>query len=173
MTERILVAYASKYGATKEIAERVAGVLKAEGCSVDLLDAGDVTDISAYQYVVLGSAMYIGQWHKPAMKFLKRHVDALAAKEVWTFCSGPTEEGDPAALLDDWKPSDKLQELLDRIKPHTMTIFAGVMQAESMSGFDRFIVNKIGVEQGDYRDWDAIETWAREVAAAIKAKQTI
>lgn len=171
MNNRILVAYASKYGATKGIAERVAEVLKADGLPVDLLDAGDVKDISTYPYVVLGSAMYIGQWYKPAMKFLKRHVDALEAKEVWTFCSGPTEEGDPVELLDDWKPSDKLKELLDRINPHTMTIFAGVMQAENMSGFDRFIVNKIGVEQGDYRDWPTIEEWAREIGTTIKAIQ--
>ena len=62
MENNVLVAYASKYGATKEIAEKIGEVLQDAGCSVDVHSVSDVKDLSGYQAVVLGSAAYIGGW---------------------------------------------------------------------------------------------------------------
>jgi menaquinone-dependent protoporphyrinogen oxidase len=64
--KQVLVAYATKYGATAEIAERIGEVLP-RGVA-DVLPADRVGDVSSYRAVVLGSAVY-GQWRKEATKF--------------------------------------------------------------------------------------------------------
>ena len=63
----------------------------------------DVRDLSEYDAVVLGSAVYIGGWRKEAVKFLKDNEGALAERTVWVFSSGPAGEGDPVDLLDGWR----------------------------------------------------------------------
>jgi len=49
--------------------------------------------------VVLGSAVYLGQWMKPARELAERSAGAIASRPVWLFSSGPI--GEPA------KPADK------------------------------------------------------------------
>ncbi len=71
MKTQVLVAYATKYGATPGIAEKIGQVLNQAGLHVDVLPVERVKDLSSYQAVVLGSATYIGRWRKAAAKFLK------------------------------------------------------------------------------------------------------
>ena len=66
MDKQVLVAYATKYGATAEIAEKIGEVLRQAGLPTDVLPVDRVGDLSAYKAVVLGSAVYIGQWRKEA-----------------------------------------------------------------------------------------------------------
>jgi menaquinone-dependent protoporphyrinogen oxidase len=49
----------------------------------------DVGAIDGYDAVVLGSAVYLGNWMKPAKEFAVREAAALAAVPVWLFSSGP------------------------------------------------------------------------------------
>ena len=98
MDVQVLVAYATKYGATAEIAEKIGQALRGAGLSADVLPADRVSDLTPYQAVVLGSAVYIGQWRKEAVKFLKANETVLAEKPVWLFSSGPSGEGDPVEL---------------------------------------------------------------------------
>ena len=57
MKDSILVVYASKRGATKEIAEKVAQVLEVLGLNVELLAAAQAGNPSPYKAVILGSAV--------------------------------------------------------------------------------------------------------------------
>ncbi len=98
MDKQVLVAYASKYGATEEIAERIGEVLRQAGLRTDVLPTDRVSDLAHYQAIVLGSAVYIGKWRKEAVKFLKANEKMLAGRPVWLFSSGPTGEGDPVKL---------------------------------------------------------------------------
>lgn len=56
---KVLVAYASKRGSTAEIAEAVAKALAEAGLDVDCIKSDDVSDVSPYDAVVLGSAVYM------------------------------------------------------------------------------------------------------------------
>ncbi len=103
MDAKVLVAYASKYGSTREIAEKIGVVLKDAGFAVDVLPADKVADVGPYRAVVLGSAVYIGGWRKAAAKFLKANERALAERPVWLFSSGPTGQGDPVELVKGWR----------------------------------------------------------------------
>ena len=71
MNTQVLVVYATKYGATAEIAEKIGQVLRQAGLRTDVLPADGVSDLTPYKAVVLGSAVYIGKWRKEAVKFLQ------------------------------------------------------------------------------------------------------
>ncbi len=88
METRVLVAYATKYGATAGIAEKIGQVLREAGLAVDVKPAGQAGDPGGYQAVVLGSAVYIGRWRKEAAHYLKANEKALAQRPVWLFNSG-------------------------------------------------------------------------------------
>ena len=93
MSIRILVAYASKYGSTMEIARKVGDVLTTAGLKVDVGAAEKVTDLTPYDAVVLGSAVYAGTWRQEAVKFLEDYKASLTRIPVWLFSSGPMGEG--------------------------------------------------------------------------------
>lgn len=86
---RILAAYASRHGATRGIAERIAAKLGQPGCDVTLLPVDDVKDVAVYDAVVVGSSVYFGMWSTSAAELVRRHAHALRHVPVWLFSSGP------------------------------------------------------------------------------------
>ncbi|HAW10057.1 MAG TPA: hypothetical protein DCX12_03090, partial [Chloroflexi bacterium] len=88
-TGSVLVAYASRHGFTQGIADRLATALRASGRTVDERPLASVGDLSGYDAFVIGSAAYVGQWLPPATEFVRRNRDALAARPLWLFSSGP------------------------------------------------------------------------------------
>src|SRR4051812_18608293 len=91
---RLLVAYASKHGATAEIAAAVADELRRDFV-VDLVQAGEVTDLSPYAGVVLGSAVYMKRWQPSARHLLRRLQHDLGERPLWIFSSGPVGDAEP------------------------------------------------------------------------------
>jgi menaquinone-dependent protoporphyrinogen oxidase len=111
------VAYATKYGATAEIAEKIGQVLRQAGLRTDVLPTDRVSDLSPYKAVVLGSAVYIGRWRKEAATFLKANEKALAERPVRLFSSGPTGEGEPVELTKGWRfPKTQASHLTQKEK---------------------------------------------------------
>jgi menaquinone-dependent protoporphyrinogen oxidase len=167
---KVLVAYATKYGATAEIAEKIGEVLRQAGLQVDVLPADRGGNLGAYRAVVLGSAVYIGQWRKEAAKFLQVNEAALSGKPVWIFSSGPTGEGDPLELLKGWRLPGKLQPVADRIGPRDITAFHGAVDADKLNFIERFMLKNVGAPAGDFRDWEAITAWAMGIAEALQGE---
>ena len=170
MNQRILVAYGTKYGATGEIAERIGQVLREAGMPVDVLPADRVSDVAPYSAVVLGSAVYVGQWRKEAARFLKANAAALSERPAWFFSSGPTGEGDvdPVKQTQDWRFPKGLEPIADRILPKDVAVFRGAAFAERLNWFHRWMLSQVKAPLGDYRDWEAIEAWAGGIAEALK-----
>jgi menaquinone-dependent protoporphyrinogen oxidase len=168
MDTRILVAYATKYGAAAEIAEKIGQVLRQAGLRADVLPANRVSDLTPYQAVVLGSAVYIGQWLKEAATFLKANEKALAERPVWLFSSGPTGQGDPVALTQGWRFPKSLQLIADRIHPRDIAIFHGAVNTEKLNFIEKWMLKNVKAPAGDFRDWDAITSWATAIADALK-----
>ena len=90
MISKILVTYATQYGATAEIAEKIGAVLRRAGLQADIVPVDSTRNLNDYQAVILGSGVYIGQWNKKAAAFLKANEKSLAQRPVWLFSSGPT-----------------------------------------------------------------------------------
>lgn len=168
MESRVLVAYASKYGATKEIAEKIGQVLEENGLRVDVLPARQAGNPEPYGAVVLGSAAYIGQWRKEASRFVKNNAETLVKKPTWLFSSGPTGEGDAVEMMKGWRYPKGLGPFIDLIKPRDITVFHGVLKTEKMNFLEKWVIKNVKSPTGDFRDWDAITRWAVNIAGELK-----
>jgi menaquinone-dependent protoporphyrinogen oxidase len=172
MDKIVLVAYATKHGATAEIAEKIGEVLRQAGVSADVVPADRVDDVSTYQAVVLGSAVYMGQWRKEAAKFLTANEGVLAERPVWLFSSGPTGEGDPLELMEGWHFPGKLQPVADRIKPRDITAFHGATNEDELNFVEKRMLKMVKAPAGDFRDWEAITAWAEAIARELQEPAT-
>lgn len=167
MDQQVLVAYATKHGATAEIARQIGEVLREEGLQTDVLPVQDVGDVTPYGAVVLGSGIYMGRWRKEAVAFLKANEQALVERKVWLFSSGPTGEGDPVDLVEGRVVPEGVQPVVENIEPVDIAVFHGVLDANQLSVFERLIIRMVKAPIGDFRDWDAITSWAAGVADAL------
>jgi len=170
MEAKVLVAYASKYGGTAEIAEKIGEAINGAGVQADVLEVSEVKDVTPYQAVVLGSAVYIGQWRKSAVKFVQKTEARLAERMVWLFSSGPVEEGDPVEKLDGWRLPEKIKPQVERIHPRDIIVFHGSVNLDKMNAFERYMFEHAKEPVGDFRDWEAIKAWAEGIAAEVKEK---
>ena len=156
----VLVAYATKKGSTAEVAERIAATLRARGLQAEVKPAAGVRDLEAYAGVVLGGALYLGRWHRDARAFLAQHRSELARRPLAVFGIGPltTRERDMAGAR---KQLDHALAKAHGIEPVAVAVFGGVVDpAKLRSPFSR-------MPASDARDWDAIRSWAGEVAGAL------
>lgn len=167
MSHQIVVAVASKYGHTHEIGERIAAVLRGAGLDAVVQDAASMHDLAGVQAVVLGSAIYLGRWRADAVDFLRIHERGLTGLPLWIFSSGPLGEGEPEQLIDGWHLPDAVLDLLDRIGVVDSVLFHGALEPEQLNLAERWVMRAVGAKEGDFRDWDAIEAWARGIAAAL------
>jgi menaquinone-dependent protoporphyrinogen oxidase len=169
MDKKILVTYASKYGSTREIAERIGDVLSQSGLSTDVQPVTEVRNTLIYQAVILGAAVYIGKWPKQAVRFLQANEKALASKPVWLFSSGPTGQGDPVQLLEGWQLPEDVKPIASRIHPQGITVFHGFINPEKVNFIEAWAVKSLVKKpMGDYRDWKAITDWAAGVAVTLR-----
>ena len=173
MDGNILVTYASKYGATREIAEKTGEVLREAGLQADVLPVNSIRDLSSYKAVILGSAVYVGEWRKEAADFLRTHQKALADRLVWLFSSGPTGEGDPIELVEGMCLPAALQPIADRIQPRDIAVFHGDIDPEKINPIEKWAVKSLVKKPfGDFRNWDAIIAWAASIADTLKKDET-
>ena len=95
----VLIAYGSKHGATRRIAERIGDALRNQGVSAEVRPASGVTDLDGYEAFVIGGAVYFGSWLKEVTRFLEHHQTVLAERPcgcsaaVRWVSSRPTLEG--------------------------------------------------------------------------------
>ena len=170
MTADVLVTYASQYGATKEIAEKMGEVLGNAGVQADILPVDSVKDLTPYRAVILGSGIYAGNWPKKSAAFLTAQEKSLAERSVWIFTSGPTGEGDPVELVKGQRLPASLQPVADRIKPRDVAVFHGYINPAKINFFLKWMIkNVVKAPFGDFRDWNMIVSWTDSIASALKA----
>jgi len=189
---RVQVVYASRHGGTAGIAERIAEVLGSSGADVVVANAADRPDASGFDAAVIGSGVYMGSWLKEGTEFLERNQTTLAARPVWLFSSGPLpgsskateapEAADPLTLA--LGPTEgpgsgghkKIAALTAAIHPCDHRVFLGAFDPKDSpkSLAERFVrlmpASKQILPAGDFREWDAIEAWAHEIAAELVAQ---
>jgi menaquinone-dependent protoporphyrinogen oxidase len=157
---RVLVAYASKMGSTKEIAEAIGDRLTERGCQADVRSAGTVRSVDGYDAIVLGSAVYAARWRPEAVHFVRHHRGELSARRVWLFESGWVGPR-PKALAA--TPGARRRAV--RVGAPVPAVFGGRLDPELATGvLDRALANKM---PGDARDWDEIRSWTDHVADAL------
>ncbi len=161
----VLVAAASKHGATWEIAEAIGRALRERGVDADVKRAEDVVGLQGYDAVVLGSAVYVGIWLEAARHLVDTHANELAARPTWLFSSGPI--GDPP------KPAAETAVKIDDIFTVTSArehrLFSGKIDKSRLSFGEKAFMTAVRGHEGDYRDWNEIETWAAGIADELTA----
>lgn len=170
MSSKILVAYATRYGSTRQIAERIADVLREKGQQVDVEQASAVTDLGPYSAIVVGAPLYIGKILKDATAFLERHRAALEAKPVALFTPGPVRGSDDMAEAR--KQLGPVLEKIGWLKPKAVEMFVGAYDPAKLRGLDKLVTKPkasplYGIGASDDRDWGAIEAWAASLPGAL------
>jgi menaquinone-dependent protoporphyrinogen oxidase len=159
----ILVAYASKHGATEGIARSIAERLIARGMNVHVESASDVAELGEPEAVVLGSAIYAGSWRSEAMEFVDRFEDGLSRAPVWLFSSGPLGEH----VSDEEEQPKQLADLRARLSPRDHRVFFGALDKSKLSFGERMIVKAVKAPDGDYRNWDEIGAWTEGIVDSL------
>jgi menaquinone-dependent protoporphyrinogen oxidase len=162
----ILVAYATKKGSTREVAEAIGATLGEHGIDVDIRPAGEVTSLEAYAGVVLGGALYTGRWHADARGFLRAHSEALESIPLTVFAMGPkTLEEDDVA--DARAQLDSALAKTPTVVPSLVAIFGGVVDPTKL----RFPFSRLPAT--DARDWDAIRAFAEQVGLLLEHRAEV
>jgi menaquinone-dependent protoporphyrinogen oxidase len=160
---KVLVVTASKHGSTREIASAIARGLRNSHLEADLKDASKHPSTEGYDAVVFGSAIYAGNWLPEAREFAEQHRETLSRLPVWLFSSGPLGEENP-------KPEQNLEHLaapLGAVEVRDHKIFSGRLDTAELSLGERLITKMVGAPSGDFRDWEEIQKWAKEIAMAL------
>jgi menaquinone-dependent protoporphyrinogen oxidase len=166
VTRRILIAYASRTGSTAEIARAVAKELEAMGFGVVVGEIDTVSSISGFDAVVIGTPVYMGNPGKSVGKFVTRFREGLGNVPVAAFAVGMAPVDSKVGSVDIVR--ENLQKSLHPLRAVATTVFAGRLDPDRMSFMDRIMTRLMGVQTGDFRDWDAIALWARNLPAVLK-----
>jgi menaquinone-dependent protoporphyrinogen oxidase len=130
----------------------------------------------AYDAVVLGSGVYLGRWMKGAAEFAERNREALVARPVWLFSSGPLTLKDGVTVdHPDVVPTD-IAALRESIHPRDHRVFFGALDPKKLGfaqrGLRKLPAARAVLPEGDFRDWQNIEAWADGIAAALKTLES-
>lgn len=151
-----LILYASKYGATQSIAERIAERLTASGEQVEVKPCAQAPDsFEGYERVIVGCSIYVGTWFKDGAVLLRKRGDDLRNARVWAFSVGGNEE-----------LSDEARKAVAEINPIEHAYFRGVVDHSEVGFVERQLIKIVGGKFGDFRDWDAIDAFAEWVHAS-------
>jgi menaquinone-dependent protoporphyrinogen oxidase len=158
----ILVAYATKHGSTREVAEAIGAVAMAEGAEVEVAPAHAVAGpVSRVDLVVLGAPIYSGRWHRDAHRFLKRHRRELAGLPVAVFALGP-RRADEEAWQHSWAQLHRALAKRAWLHPVAVGLFGGADPAGQGRATRR-----------DLRDWTAIGDWTRKALVSARGGQSL
>ncbi len=166
MNDKILLTYASQGGSTAQIAEEIGQTLASKGAVVSVLPVQQVTDLRAYQGVVIGSAVHSGKWMPEAMAFIEDHRSTLrqiptAVFQVCMMLAAANEQY--KKMVPDWFTPLRVQ-----IPPVAEASFAGALSPDHYSKISdklglRIFLAAIKLKAGDYRDWSSICAWAEQI----------
>jgi menaquinone-dependent protoporphyrinogen oxidase len=164
---KVLVAAASRHGATMGIARALGEVLASRGIDVSVAAGGDVGALAGFDAVVLGSAVYTGHWLAPAMRLANRVGAELPGRPVWLFSSGPV--GHPSRKLVQQMGADPVDvpKLMSVTRARQHRVLAGRLDRHDLRGFERASLWVFRGLEGDFRDWATIQAWASSIADGL------
>jgi menaquinone-dependent protoporphyrinogen oxidase len=159
----VLVAFASKHGSTRQIAEMIGQELSDSGHTVQVRSVSEASTAEPYDAAIVGSAIYMGNWLGEARQFVEKNQARLSAVPVWLFSSGPLGQEDPQPRGD----FAHLQELMHATQARGHRTFIGKLDRSELGFGERLVVKIVKAPEGDFRDWEAIRSWSREIASAL------
>ena len=165
MSDKILVAYASKSGTTIDVAQAIGKSLSDKGATVDVKPAKAVTSLEGYRAAVIGSGIRMGQWLPDAVEFVRTHQAELSRLPIAYFTVHLLH-------LDDNEESQTIRaaytEPVRRIlAPRTEVFFAGRLVYSKLSLIELMLSKAMKAQEQDLRDWNKIHAWADGLAPTL------
>lgn len=170
MSETVLITYATRYGSTKEVAEKIGEVIRNKGKIVDVIPCSQVDSLEKYQLIVIGAPFFVGKILKDAKTFMLKFKNQLPLKKVAIFALGPL--GDDEKYITE--TTLQLEAELSKfpwLNPVSTALFGGKYDPKNLNFFDNLLTKPSasplhGLEMIDFRNWDAITKWAEELPIA-------
>jgi menaquinone-dependent protoporphyrinogen IX oxidase len=198
--KKILVAYATNAGSTADVASAVGEELGKNEAQVKISQVEAVTSLEGYDAVVVGAPMIMG-WHRDAIKFLKRHRQALSKVQVAYFLTAmrltASDDGDvhgvpvyldPGLAKPPQNPTRlSFKERYARVgnylkpvlkaapgaKPLRVGFFGGKLNLFPLSLWQKlFVILIVQAQPGEYRNWSFIREWAAGLREEIEVGET-
>lgn len=169
MEKKILVTYASKCGSTAEVAQKVGQILGQSGAVVEVRAAHEVKTIEDYDAVVMGTAIRMNKPLGEMTSFAKKFSRELSQFPTALFSVGMSMKQDtPENRAQTAKFIAPLVEQLTSKK--SVAMFGGKVDYKTLSPVFRLMLSKDtsgALAEGDYRDWNVIQTWAQNLPAEM------
>jgi len=162
--QKILIAYATMAGSTREVAETIGEVLKNTGLDVDVLPVEEVKNLAGYDALVLGSAVRAFHLLPKTTRFLRKFKKAIREIPFAAFlvCLVMTED-----TPERWANAAKFAKPIIKVKqPMSLGLFGGVMDPSKLTGYALGMFKNHAKE--DNRDWEKIKGWASELVTLLK-----
>ena len=167
-TRSILLAYATCFGSTQQVAETITAVLRQAGLTIDVQPMQEVKSLEHYDAVVLGAAIYNAKWHPDAHQFLSQYQESLSQQPVAIFALGPLSTS-KAAMRNSRRQLDGELIKYPWLKPVALEMFAGKYDPSKpgLGFFERF------VPASDHRNWDAVRAWANALPVQLERAEML
>jgi menaquinone-dependent protoporphyrinogen oxidase len=158
---RVLVTYGSSRGGTEGLAGMVADGLRDFGLDVQVLPPGRIRDLSGYDAVVVGGALYAFRWHRAARRFVRKHAKELRRLPTYFFSSGPLDD---SAATNDLAPMPRVKRLMEQTGARGHVTFGGKLSPDAKGFPAGAMAKKLS---GDWRDPARARAWALQVAQEL------
>lgn len=163
---KVLVAFATRFGSTREIVSAIVAELRSEGFDAHAAEATSALNPDDYDAFVIGSPLYGSKWMGAAGMFAAITSERIAGKPVALFSVGTlgvtnaeAGQAEHDAFITNLKAVAPKLNVIDD------AVFTGYFERSNLPWYLRIIDRFAPTPQGDHRDWPAIQTWAKSVAA--------
>lgn len=192
---KVLITYSTNSGSTGEVAEEIGKILLQDGHTVAVKAERDVTSLEEFDSVVIGAPMIFG-WHAATRSFIRKNRAALSTKKVAFFSCAmrltkvPGERlPDVNVALDTSLASEPVKngsltlkerfttlgyylkpmlQAAPEVKPVSIAFFNGKLEMFRLKWWQAaFVMIVVQGVPGDYRDWDFIGSWTKEISRQL------
>lgn len=170
--KKILIAYATFCGTTASVAQAIGSVLGEQGAQVEVRLLKNVNDLSSYDGAVVGSSVRSASWLPEAVAFVEKNKVSLKGIPVAYFltCLALFKENEESRKVARSYLNPALKAA-PAVQPVDMGFFAGVLDYSKLNMIYRTIMKSKmkdkGVPEGDFRNWGAIQAWARGLGSPL------
>lgn len=160
---RVLVVHGSSRGGTAGLAAMIGDALARRGFETTVAAAAEIDELTGYDAVIVGGALYNNRWHPDATTFVHRLRGVLQGLPVWFFSSGPLDDSARSGAL---APVPQVRELARVTDVRGHITFGGVLAHRPtgrLAGLFSY------GPAGDWRDPRQVEEWVGRVELQLSS----
>lgn len=156
---RILIAFATRGGATSQIAGLLAKELRHLDHDVVVKPAVEALSPEGFDHFIVGSGIAADRWYPEGIGWLKANADALRGRlSIFAVSLTASDPGQHEKAL---AYTDQAAEI---VEPVERAAFAGRYAPDKSSWLGRMLMRIMGHQEQDHVDAEAVEAWGREIA---------